>query len=368
MDAYTGEVVLYEWTEDDPMLDAWMSAFPGTIQPRDEVPEDLLDHLRYPEDMFKVQRDILDRYHVEDSGDFYNASDLWAVPGDPADTASGTVQPPYYLSVQMPGESEPTFSLTSVYTPNERQNLAAFVAVNSDASDPDYGQMTILEPDTQIVGPDQVANEFQNDPEVADALLEFRQNEDFSILYGNLLTLPAGDGLLYVQPIYTQRATAEGAGVFPLLQYVVASFGEEVGIGRSLDEALEDALGEPIGSPEQPPTGNGAPQNDPPNNQPGNPSDTERALELLAQADQVYAQAQAALQAGELGEYQTLIEQYNDLVSQAGALLSGSGGSAPPGDGSPGDPPPGDGPQSTSLPPSGPAAGGIELSGSAPAG
>jgi len=356
VNAYTGEVNLYAWATDeapDPILGAWMNAFPGTVQAKDEVPADLAEHLRYPEDMFKVQRDILEQYHVTDAGDFYNASDRWAVPGDPADTASGTLQPPYYLSVQMPGETEPSFSLTSVYTPNERQNLAAFVAVNSDAADLDYGEMTILEPPAdRIAGPDQVANEFQNDAAVADALLEFRQNESFDVLYGNLLTVPAGNGLLYVQPIYTQRRTVEGAGVFPLLQYVVASFGEEVGIGRSLDEALENALGEPIGVTNEP----GDPNNNPPPNEPndpngpGDPTDTDRALALLTRAEQLYVQAQAALAAEDLGEYQALVERAQELASRASALLSSAGAEdTPPGGGSGGGSGDGGGSQSTSL-------------------
>lgn len=336
VDAYTGDVTLYEWETEDPLLQTWMSAFPDTVVPREEVPDVLLDHLRYPEDMFKVQRDILGEYHVTEASAFYTGDDFWELPDDPSAAATGgTLQPPYYLSVQMPGATEPAFSLTSVYVPRNKENLAAFVAVNSDASDAEeYGQLSILQPPPdRVAGPSQIANEFQNDPNVADALLQFRQNEDFSILYGNLLTLPAGGGLLYAQPIYTQQQTAEGSGVFPLLQYVVASFGEEVGIGRSLDEALEDALGEPIGVTDPPP-GNGPPA-EPPGNGPDNPGNgpgpggvetgaAERAVALLDRAAVVYGQAQAALQQGDLGQYQSLVEQYNALVARAADLLGRS--------------------------------------------
>ncbi len=355
VDAYSGDVTLYEWDTEDPLLQTWMAAFPDTVTPIEDVPEPLLDHLRYPEDLFKVQREILTEYHVTDPGTFYSGTDRWEVPDDPSAAATGTtLQPPYYLSVQMPSETEPSFSLTSVYVPRGRENLAAFVAVNAVASDEDYGQLTVLRPPAdRIDGPSQIANEFQNDSAVADALLEFRQNEDFSVMYGNLLTLPAGGGLLYVQPIYTQRQAEEGSGVFPLLQYVVASFGQEVGIGRNLDEALEDVLGEPISGSTQEPdgSGNGGPGGGGPggggpdgggpggggpgdgDGSQGDPDAAARALELLAQADRVYADAQAALAAGDLGEYQRLIEQYRSLVSRASELIGQAAEDAGAGDG-----------------------------------
>ncbi|MBA2739803.1 MAG: UPF0182 family protein [Nocardioidaceae bacterium] len=335
VDAYTGDVVLYEWDETEPVLQGWMSAFPGTVKEKDEIPAELLEHLRYPEDLFKVQRDILSAYHVTNPGTFFAGTDKWAVPQDPSATASDTRQPPYYLSVQMPGEQTPAFSLTSVYTPNERENLAAFVAVNSVASDPDYGRFEILRtPADRIAGPSQIANGFQNDDAVATKLLSFRNQQDVSLQYGNLLTVPAGGGLLYVQPIYTQRSNVDGS--FPQLQYVVASFGQEVGIGRSLQEALEDALGEPIDGTVDPPStdgggGDGAGAGDGGGDGGSggggaNGTDTERALELLVQADQVYAEAQAALADNDLGAYQDGIEEFQALVDRAARLLDGAGG------------------------------------------
>ncbi|CAN5863726.1 UPF0182 family protein [soil metagenome] len=327
VDAYTGEVVLYEWDEGDPLLQGWKGAFPGTVQEKAAIPDELMDHLRYPEDIFKVQRDVLSAYHVTDPLTFFQGTDKWVVPEDPSETASNTLQPPYYLSVQMPDEQSPAFSLTSVYTPNERENLAAFVAVNSVATDPDYGRFEILRtPADRIDGPSQIANNIQNDDAVATKLLSFRNQQDVSLQYGNLLTLPAGNGLLYVQPIYTQRSSV--AGSFPQLQYVVASFGEAVGIGRNLEEALEDALGTPIGGGDpQPPTDNGGGGNGNGgggNGGGGNGTDTEQALRLLVRADRVYARAQAALQDSDLTGYQEGIERFEALVDRAARLLEGS--------------------------------------------
>ena len=166
VDAYDGTVTLYAWDEEDPILRAWMGAFPGTVQPRSQIPEAVLEHLRYPEDMFKVQRYQLGAYHVLDAGDFYEANDRWEVPTDPNNPTS--LQPPYRLSV--PSSDGPDmFSLTSVYTPVNRENLAAFVSVDADAVEDSYGTIRVkrLSSSSQIPGPGQIANQIQSDQAVA---------------------------------------------------------------------------------------------------------------------------------------------------------------------------------------------------------
>ena len=141
VDAYDGTVNLYAWDESDPMLEAWRNAFPGTVQDRDEIPDSVMEHLRYPEDLFKVQRYQFARYHVTDAGDFYQDNDRWEVPEDPY--VDGTYQPPYRLFVDDPSTVvDSTWSLTSVYVPRNKDNLASFVSVNSDATSDDYGQIT----------------------------------------------------------------------------------------------------------------------------------------------------------------------------------------------------------------------------------
>ena len=138
VDAYDGTVNLYAWDETDPMLKAWRSAFPGTVQDRDDIPDSLLEHMRYPEDLFKVQRYQFARYHVTDPGDFYQGNDRWEVPEDPY--AENSYQPPYRLFVDDPTTTgDETWSLTSTFTPYDKNNLAAFLSVNSDATSDDYG-------------------------------------------------------------------------------------------------------------------------------------------------------------------------------------------------------------------------------------
>jgi len=332
VDAYDGSVDLFEWDETDPILQTWMKAFPGAVQPKAEISEELLAHLRYPVDMFKVQRDVLSAYHVTDPQAFYEGSEKWKVPEDPAG-AGTTLQPPYYLSISRPGEDQPEFSLTSVYLPNNRQNLASFVSVNSEATNTEnYGKLQILElgSTTQVAGPSQIANQFQSDTGVADALLGFKQ-QGTDIEYGNLLTLPVGDGLLYAQPVYIRRTATEGS--YPQLQFVIASFGDNVGFGATLDEALQVALnleGDP------PPTT--SPGGDPPPTEPPDPGDTDpppggtqTVPDLLNQAQTAYEEAQQALEDGDLATYQDKVDEMNDLIDDARRQLenppSDAGGS-----------------------------------------
>lgn len=316
VDAYDGTIDLYAWDETDPVLKTWMEIFPGTVKPKSEISQSLTEHLRYPVDLFKVQRDVLSRYHVTDAQTFYEDGERWKVPVDPtAPRGSETIQPPYYLSMARPGdESNPAFSLTSVYLPNSRENLASFVSVNSEASDPEeYGKIHILQlpSDTQVPGPSQIANAFQADQGVAQALLQYRQSEA-NILYGNLLTLPVGDGLLYVQPVYIQRSTDTGS--YPVLQFVAASFGDEVGFGQTLDEALRVASGGQAGPiPSEPETpGTETPGSETPS--------TQTLTELLRRAGDYYQAAQEALRNGNLAEYQRQVDLMADALEKAAAL------------------------------------------------
>ncbi|MCR4514734.1 UPF0182 family protein [Aeromicrobium sp. 50.2.37] len=315
VDAYDGSVKLYQWDAQDPVLKTWMKVFPGVVEPKSEISQGLLEHLRYPVDLFKVQRNVLERYHVTDAQTFYEDGERWRVPEDPA-TPSGQTraqQPPYFLTTTRPGTENPAFSLTSVYLPNSRQNLAAFMSVNSEATSDDYGTMQILQlpSDTQVPGPSQIANQFSSDRGVTQALLQFRQS-DATVLNGNLLTLPVGDAMLYVQPVYIRRQASEGT--YPVLQFVAASFGEEVGFGQNLDEALRVALGLEAGTvpdPDEEQAGGGGDA--------GGDTATEgkTTQEYLEDASAAYSAAQTALEEGDLAEYQRRIDQMNAAVQDA---------------------------------------------------
>ena len=243
VDAYDGTVTLYQWDEKDPVLKTWMKAFPDTVKAKSAMSKELLEHIRYPEDMFRVQRDVLSSYHVKSAAAYYGGQDFWRVPRDPSTFgANAGAQPPYYMSLQMPGSDKSNFSLTTPFVPRgARENLSAFAAVNATAG-PDYGKITVLQlpRSTNIPGPSQVASNFEAKPEVANTLSLLRQG-GADVVLGSLLTLPVGDGLLYVQPVYV-RATANSAA-YPLLQKVLVSFGDVIGFDDSLKGALDQVFG-----------------------------------------------------------------------------------------------------------------------------
>ncbi|HEY8455459.1 MAG TPA: UPF0182 family protein [Actinopolymorphaceae bacterium] len=321
VDAYDGTVTLYAWDESDPLLRTWMKAFPGTVKPKSQMPRALLEHVRYPSDLMKVQREILAQYHVTNAATFYEGTERWRVPADPTQQNARVKQPAYYLSVQMPGDDKPEFSLTSTYIYYNRQNLAAFVAVNADATSKNYGKIRVLQLDnrTQIDGPNQVANELDSDTRIADAMLPLTRGESRAIK-GNLLTLPVGGGLLYVQPVYVQRGSGDAA--YPLLRLVLASFGGGIGVGPTLQDALdmvfEGDAGVSTGETEEP-------QGEtPPDDQPSPPSSDEVARHLAA-ARQAFEDAEAALRDGDLQGYAEAVERAQEAVARAEQAQRGQG-------------------------------------------
>jgi uncharacterized membrane protein (UPF0182 family) len=293
VDAYSGEVVLYQWDEKDPVLKTWSKAFPGTIQPKKAISKQLLEHIRYPEDMFRVQREILSSYHVTTAAAFYGGQDFWRVPRDPSTFgANAGAQPPYYLTLQMPGEEKPEFALTTPFVPRGgRENLSAFAVVNSD-SGANYGKITVLQlpRSTNVAGPSQVASNFEAKPEVANSLSLLRQGGS-DVVLGNLLTLPVGGGLLYVQPVYV-RATSNSAA-YPLLQKVLVSFGDQIGFDDTLKGALDQVFGGNSG------TAGGGSTTD------GNTGVTTNSslANSLASAKKAYADGLAALAKGDFAAY-----------------------------------------------------------------
>jgi uncharacterized protein len=234
VDAYDGTIHLYQWNDQDPVLKAWMKAFPDLVEPKSAMPSDIMDHVRYPEDMFEVQRSLLAKYHVDDPVTFYNVRDQWTVPTDP--TATSGDQPPYYLVADKPGGNGTTseFQLTSPMKVNQRDNLAAYITVDSDPGQ-DYGKMTVfrLPTTSAIQGPTQVFNRFSSEPAISRDISLLSQGGS-QVLHGNLLTLPVGGTFLYVEPLYVARA---GAG-FPLLQAILVAYGDQIGYGSSVQDAL----------------------------------------------------------------------------------------------------------------------------------
>ena len=310
VDAYNGTVTLYQWDEKDPVLKSWMKAFPKTVKAKSKISADLLSHIRYPEDLFRVQRDILSSYHVKDAASFYGGQDFWRVPSDPSTFGGNAgVQPPYYLTLKLPNQKEPAFSLTTPFVPRGvRENLTAFAVVNSKPG-PDFGKITVLQlpRSTAISGPSQIASNFEAKPEVANTLSLLRQGGS-DVVLGNLLTLPVGGGLLYVQPVYV-RATSNSAA-YPLLQKVLVSFGDQIGFDSSLKGALDQVFGGNSGTSAATSTTPNATDN------------KSNLASALASAKQAMSDAQAALAKGDWVAYGRAQDRLKSAIAAAIAAQS----------------------------------------------
>ena len=248
VDAYDGTVKLYAWDNSDPVLNAWMKVFPNLVLPAKDMPSTVAAHVRYPQDLFDVQRALLAQYHVDDPIAFYNGSDRWAVPSDPFEPSAGD-QPPYYVLANAPGDSTatPEFQLTSPMLVNNSQNLAAYISADCDPGQ-NYGKLTVLTVSDKgaVQGPGQVANTFRTNPVMAANIRNLTiGGTESNVIHGNLLTLPLGDSFLYVEPLYA-------ASTFPTLARVQVSYGNNLGFGETLDDALSDfesghTLGQTLG-------------------------------------------------------------------------------------------------------------------------
>jgi len=333
VDAYDGSVTLYAWDDQDPVLQTWQNIYPSTLKPVSDMSADLMSHVRYPTDLFKVQRDILGTYHIDTAGSFAQQDNRWQTPNDPR--SEQVLQPPYYLTMQMPGQDSPRFSMFSTFIPSaqggsNRDVLMGYLAVDSDAGSEagvkaeGYGQLRMLEidTDTTVPGPGQVQNTYNSDTAVVPQLNLLQQGES-EVLYGNLLTLPVGGGLLYVQPVYVQ--SSEGTKL-PRLQKVLVAFGDKVAFEDTLTAALDTLFGGDAGAtggddevePTEPDPDTGEVPTEP-----TVPTDAE--AEALAAAQQALTDREAALKAGDLTKFAEADKRLTDAVNTLLGLEAASG-------------------------------------------
>ncbi len=257
VDAYTGQVTLYEWNQQqhpDPLLKTWESAFPGLVEPQSSIAPNLLSQLRYPTDLFNVQRYLLAKYHVTQPDSFYSGNDFWAVPTDPTVAAStgnnakpgsgsSAPLPSRYMSMSPNGYGAQQYSLSSpMVTLNGRQ-LAAFVYVNAEPG-PNYGKFTVLTFSSGSGGesPSQVQNDIESDTDITKALT-LQRGGNSRVVLGVPETIPLAGRMLYVEPVYTQSS---GASSFPILRHVIALYGNgdpsfDNSVGPAIKHAIESA-------------------------------------------------------------------------------------------------------------------------------
>lgn len=275
VDAYDGKVTLYQVDQHDPVLAAWMNVFPGTVEPEESISAELRAHFRYPEDLFTIQREMLAKYHVDEPREFFTTNAFWSVPSDPT-VDTNPHQHPFYVLLGDPDNAQPSFRLASAMVGFNREFLSAYVSAYSDPEN--YGKISIfqLPTDTLTQGPQQIQNSMISDTRVASerTLLE-RSNR---IQYGNLLTLPIADGgVLYVEPLFTERiSTTPSGSTFPQLARVLVSYrdpgtgGVRVGYAPTLAEALDQVFGADTGRLATAP-GGGPAVPPPPGQQPASP-------------------------------------------------------------------------------------------------
>ncbi len=375
IDAYNGDVTFYVIDEEDPIINAYMKAFPGLFTlafPSDGteggMPEAIAEHLRYPEDLFKVQTNMWGRYHLDDANDFYEAAGAWVVSLDPGDDldnaptaivsetgfvtfASGKRMDPYYVQMQLPGETSQEFVLLRPFVPrssdDSRQQLEAFMVAQTD----EQGKSRIVAytvPGLKVDGPVIANRSMLADPEVAETTTLLGQRGS-GVKLGNMLLVPldggdSEDALLYLRPLYV-----EASGSQPAVQQVIAAYGESVRICATVELVLgalllpENQVGdncenvtpvsltgtpsppttqEQVETPTQPePPAEEITEDTPESQEPIETSTTDRVQQLLSQAQEAFNAANEALEEGNLGEYQDLINQGQNYVDQANDLL-----------------------------------------------
>lgn len=232
VDAYDGDVKLYVADDQDPILGAWRDIFPKLFTDMDRMPKDLRAHLRYPEDLFRLQTDRWRRYHMDDVADFYASEDLWEVP-----TLDGAEMEPFYILAKLPGAKEAEMLLVRPFSPSNRKNMIAYMVAGNDGDN--YGRVITFELPTQVQtqGPSQVQALIRQDSDIAERvrLWESGGNE---VKFGNLLVLPIESSLLYAQPVYLQNAEAQ----IPEFQRIVLALGTSVAWGDDFDDAARNLL------------------------------------------------------------------------------------------------------------------------------
>jgi hypothetical protein len=343
VDAYDGTVTLYQWDKNDPILKAWMKVFPGLMKPKSDMPAAIEDHIRYPQDLFDVQRSLLAQYHITQPVDSYNGKGRWSVPPDPF--VVGENQPPYYVLASPPGSpsNAPQFQLTTPMVVNGATNLAAYISANSD-NGANYGTLTVLEVTgkSTIYGPSQVANDLKSTAVISKDITQLDQGQS-AVLHGNLLTLPVGNSFLYVEPLYVESTASSSA--FPTLQRVLVRYGNgnQVGYEATLSDALDDirlqrAPGSLVSTGQTSGSGNTtSPTVSPTPTQNGSSSSSSAQPPLpasvtavLAQLDTAFANLDAAYKTGDpvkIGQAEAEIKR---LSEQYQKLRGGSASSTPP--------------------------------------
>jgi len=318
IDAYDGSVHFYVVDGSEPIIAAYARIFPSLFEPLSAMPEGLRAHLRYPEDLFSAQNEAYLLYHVPatDAGatTFYNQEDRWAFPTQQTDVeGQGRQIAPYYVIMKIPGEQSAEFTLIQPLVAASRPNMVAWVAARMDPGL--YGQRISFRfpNDSTTFGPAQIQARINQDSTVS-AQFTLWSRAGSSVVRGDLLVLPMGDSILYVEPIFLRSTESS----FPEFKRVILASQNRIAFAETIDEGLRQILGEaPIPPPVEEPGGGGGGQ------LPGD------VAGLVAEAQRLYDAAQAALAAGDLGTYQARIDELASVIARLGELTGASPAPSP---------------------------------------
>jgi uncharacterized protein len=238
LDAYNGDVDFYVAEPNDPLIQSWSKIFPQLFKPLDAMPVNLLSHIRYPEDIFKIESERLLTYHMNDPQVFYNREDQWQVAQEIYRTELQPVEP-YYLIVKLPTTTSEEFILVHLYTPASRNNTIAGLFGRSDGKD--YGKLLLYQfPKQKLVyGPEQIEARINQDPVISQRITLWNR-QGSRLIQGNLLVIPIENSLLYVEPLYLEAEKNS----LPTLVRVIVVYEDQIVMAETLQQALK-AIFEP---------------------------------------------------------------------------------------------------------------------------
>jgi uncharacterized membrane protein (UPF0182 family) len=306
VDAYHGHTQLYIADEGDPLIRTYASIYPGALKPLSEMPEGLRAHLRYPEDIFKIQSQIYSTYHMDQPVSFYGKEDLWTVASMGAADGKTQVMDPYYTIMKLPGEQNEEFILMLPFTPKDKNNLAAWMAARSDGEH--SGKLVVYRfpKQKQVYGPLQMVARANQDPEISRQISLWNQRGS-SVNLGTLMVIPIEGSLIYVQPLYLRAES----GRIPELRRVIVGAEERIAMEPTLEASLARLFGETPSRDLKPPTSEPKPGETPTPSQPMAP-----AANLAEQAKQHYDRAMQAQREGDWARYGEEVKRLGAVIDQ----------------------------------------------------
>jgi uncharacterized protein len=323
VDAYNGTMSFYVFDPSDPLIRTYEKIFPGMFKPSSDMPASLQAHVRYPEDYFNTQAQVFATYHVTDPALLYNKGNQWEIPSNVSISGSAQMNP-YYTIMRLPGQTQEEFVLILPYTPNGRTNMIAWLGAQSDQ--PNYGKAVSFQfpSSLTVYGPAQVEAAVNQDPTISSQRTLWGQ-QGSTVIFGNLLTIPVENQLLYVQPLYLESQTTK----LPQIQRVIVFYRSpsatpNLPTGQQQNVVMAPTLGAALtsifGGSAPPGTvpGGGTPTPTPsPTPSTGN---AQLKAQLIAQANSQYEAAQAALRAANLTEYGKQIDALGQTLAKLKAL------------------------------------------------